>query len=358
MESRFYIQDQAVALRRMIPRVPRKFHIDPKFEVYFVHFAGSDEFIQAFGALTFLMKRIYQDVERRPLQYGMPLSQVGQGTEKGNPATAAMRALRRVGDVIQVLGEVGEMEGTRLRIHIPSFRGMLRKTANAELITSQLLEHGFSIAGFENGRFARGLAETTVEYAENPAVLSAIKAYALSSPFREYDVQEFYTFDYKRLADRKKLPKNAVAADYARLLPKEDATFFIAFYNRLMRSRSCAFILKENETSFFYKQTRMAKYEVDFLNMKPRLYLRLREIERYAHLIRELPAPLKEVFYRDSCTGCGDEEKRKGPCKFRVFWCIDGINYTGCSHVAFTFSKLESEDANKLAELVCMEYDL
>ena len=120
------------------------------------------------------------------------------------------------------------------------------KITRYHLILNKLIEFGFVINGYSNNKIKD--ATFTVSYPSNPQMIDTLKVYCDCREINEDqekfigDIHQFklnfYTLDYKYLADLSQLPEVIWVTDKIINWDKEAQDFYIAFYE-YMKSKKC-----------------------------------------------------------------------------------------------------------------------
>ncbi len=357
MEHHFHAQREAVAYYRHIPHVPESFSVEPTL------LSGLNEvqFVIAFRRYAEIMARIYRDIEARPEAYGVltiDINAVNENKEDGNLAKASWRSIKRLGDLMDAIGRLGEVDADGLRVPIASFKSALNKMAKFHLILQRLADFGFVVSHLDGERFSRRAEFFTITYPEAPALMRVVKAYAIAEPFHGDDPHEFYYFDYKRVADRAALPRDCVARDMAALIDEDKGRLLTALNSFFVDQMQLTPHYKDDSIEYYLKKKRVARYIIDFHTLDVRLILKLKEMDRYIDLVSTLPRELRRYFERGNCRYCGFQGATDEHCKFRVSWTLDGDAHDACGFECFTFRNPQSGCAEGMKQLMSAEYGL
>ncbi|WP_058301267.1 hypothetical protein [Gorillibacterium timonense] len=355
MNHLYHVQREVTAYYRHIPHVPDDFPVDPNL----LGFMEEAEFRYAFKELAERVGQVYRDMEENPSSYGVPLSdihEVNENKEDGNLAKASWRSVKRLGDVLQAIGSLGVLDGDGLRIPLADFRQTLKKMTRFQLILDRLIDFGFAIEEYDGAKFRKDAAFFVVSYPDNPRLPSVLKAYALSPGFHADDPHEFYYMDYKRVADRDKLPSNAAALDLAALLDEDHGLLLILLHEHFVGSMGLSAHYKDDSLEYFQKKKRVARFMIDFHTGDVMVILKLKDMDAYGLVIDSLPPELRTYFEKGNCRYCDFQQATAEWCKFRLSWTIDDCRQEGCGFDNFNFINPGSRSYASFARLMELEY--
>ena len=362
MEHTYNVQEQAVKYYRHIPRVPENFPVAADA----LRGAENDAFAAAFAHFADTMERMYKDIEVLPEAYGMPLTKLGETAPKksaNSVAREAYRAIKRLGDVLRAIGELGEPTDGGLRVEIAAFKAAMSaqkpRLANAHLILDRLTAFGFTFTDYADGDFTKGATAFTVAHPKNPLVMTVLRAYSTAPRFygaTTYDPHEFYYFDYKRVADRDRLPPHIIADDLAAMIPPHLGEAFRAVHRRFVDDFGLTPHYKDDSIEYFLKKKRVARFIIDFGTLETLLILKLKDMDRYINRVSALPPELRRHFEYSRCSHCGFQGATDEFCKFRLLWTLNGTAHEACTHVCFNFASPIAAHVEPLAALMQAEY--
>lgn len=357
MKHIYHVQEQVVKYYQHIPYTPKDVTIsqDLLFGIQ------RHQFIEAFQQFTELMRNMYRDMEKKPEEYGLliiDINQVNENKEEGNLAKASWRSIKRLGDMMLEIGRLGELINGALKIRIVPFKTAVKKINMVHLLLNRLIDFGFALGGYNDNKFVKNEEFFTVSYPESPFVMNAVKAYAVSEPFHNDDPHEFYYFDYKRIADRKKLPTHCVATDLAALITEDSGKLLVEIHKYFVDELKLTPHYKDDSIEYYLKKKRVARFIIDFLTLNVVFILKLKDVDRYIDLVAGLPKNLRSYFEKNSCNHCGFQGATNEFCKFRVLWILDNIKHEACNFGCFNFKNPESKDAKIFGQLMAAEYKI
>lgn len=357
MEHQYHAQREAATYYQHIPHVPESFAVEPKL----LGGVNNAQFVEAFRQYAETMKRMYQDMQARPEAYGVlvvDIHLVNENKEDGNLAKASWRSIKRLGDVMAVIGQLGEVDQDALRIPIARFKSALNKMVKVHLMLKRLADFGFVISDLDGEKFSKGADFFTVTYPETPVLMRVVKAYAIADAFHEDDPHEFYYFDYKRVADRVELPTDCVARDLAALIEEDKGQLLVALNSYFVDRLKLTSHYKDDGIEYYLKKKRVARSIIDFHTLDVQVILKLKEMDRYINLVSSLPHGLRRYFERGGCRYCGFQSATVEHCKFRVSWTLDGDSHDACGFECFNFRNPGRECADSLMQLMLAEYGI
>lgn len=357
MEHVYHVQHEVVSYYQHIPNVPDRVVIDKKL----LYGMTESQFIENMIYFTDIMKHIYKDMETRPEEYGLliiGINQVNENKADGNLAKASWRSVKRLGDVIAVIGKLGEIEGDSLQLSISSFKASLKKIEKLNLILNRLIDFGFEITDYDGKSFKKGIDIFSIRYSKIPLLMRILKAYAMSEPFHQDDPHEFYYFDYKRVADRERLPVHCVSNDLATLLDEEKGKLLVKINNSFVDELGLFPHYKDDSIEYYLKKKRVARFMIDFHNLDVILILKLKDMDRYIDQINKLPQNLRTYFENGNCRYCGFQNSTIEFCKFRISWMLNNQKYDACNFACFNFYNPKSTDAEFFINLMKSEYKI
>ncbi|WP_410768097.1 hypothetical protein [Fontibacillus sp. BL9] len=357
MDHKYHVQREVTTYYRHIPHVPEHFAVNPLL----LGGMSEKEFVTSFSQFTEIMGRIYRDMELRPEGYGVmivDIDLVNENKADGNLAKASWRSVKRLGDVIAVIGKFGEQDAAGLKIAVADFKAALKKVNKVHLILSRLTDFGFTISGFDGEKIAKHAESMVIAFPGNPLLMYVIKAYALAEPFQGDDPHEFYYFDYKRVAERAKLPEHCEVRDIAALLDENNGELLLALNSYFADKLKLAPHYKDDSIEYYLKNKRVARYIIDFHTLEVQVILKLKNMDTYIDLVESLPSSLRCHFERNGCHFCGFQNATVDWCKFRLSWTLDGRNRNACSFESFNFDQPRCEDAEPMMKLMMREYGI
>lgn len=357
MEHIYHVQHEVVSYYQHIPSVPDTVAIDKKL----LFGMNESQFIENMSYFNDIMKHIYIDMETRPEEYGLPIidiNQVNENKADGNLAKASWRSVKRLGDVIAVIGKLGEIDGDSLQLSVSSFKDSLKKIEKFNLILNRLIDFGFEITDYNGKSFNKGTDIFSITYRKIPLLMRILKAYAMSESFHHDDPHEFYYFDYKRVADRERLPVHSVSNDLATLLNEEKGKLLVRINNCFVDELGLVPHYKDDSIEYYLKKKRVARFMIDFHNLDVVLILKLKDMDRYIDQIDKLPKNLRTYFENGSCRYCGFQNSTVEFCKFRISWMLNNRKYDACNFACFNFYNPKSTDAEFLINLMKSEYKI
>lgn len=357
MEHSYHVQREVVAYYRHIPRVPETFAVNPKL----LDDLDEAQFAASFRQYADIMAQMYRDIESRPEAYGMlivDIHAVNENKEDGNLAKASWRSVKRLGDVMAEVGKLGEIDGDGLRIPTAAFKTALKKVQKVHLILNRMLEFGFVISDYDGEKFNKGAESFVITFPGNALLMLVVQAYARSESFHTDDPHEFYYFDYKRVADRSKLPLDCVATDLAALLHEDNGRLLIALNRCFVDPLKLIPHYKDDSIEYYLKKKRVARFIIDFHTLEVQVILKLKNMDSYMDLVGSLPQSLRQYFERDGCHYCSFQNATEEWCKFRVSWTLDGNKYDTCGFESFHFHNPASENAENMIQLMKLEYGI
>ena len=357
MEHIYHVQHEVISYYQHIPHVPNSMVIEEKL------LSGMTErqFVENMRYFTDIMKRMYIDMEARPGEYGLPtidINQVNEIKADGNLAKASWRSVKRLGDVVAAIGKLGEINGDSLQLSVSSFKTSLKKIEKLNLILNRLIDFGFAITDFNGKNFNKEMDTFSIAYPQNPLLMRIVKAYAMSEPFHNDDPHEFYYFDYKRVADREKLPEHCVSNDLAALLDEEKGKLLVNINNCFVDELGLVPHYKDDSIEYYFKKKRVARFIIDFHNLDVVLLLKLKDMDRYINQIEKLPQNLRTYFENGSCRYCGFQSSTVEFCKFRISWTLNSRKYDACNFACFYFYNPQSTDSEFFINLMKSEYKI
>ncbi|RCX22977.1 hypothetical protein DFP94_101567 [Fontibacillus phaseoli] len=357
MDHKYHVQREVTTYYRHIPHVPEHFTVNPLL----LSGMSEKDFVMSFRQFTGIMGRMYRDMELRPEAYGVmivDINLVNENKEDGNLAKASWRSVKRLGDVIAAIGKLGESAVCGLKITVADFKTALKKVNKVHLILSRLMDFGFTIGGFDGDKIAKHAESIVITFPDNPLLMTVIKAYALTDSFQGNDPHEFYYFDYKRVAERAKLPEYCTVRDLAALLDENNGELLLALNSYFADQIKLAAHYKDDTIEYYLKNKRVARYIIDFHTLEVQVILKLKNMDNYLDLVQSLPPGLRCYFERDGCHYCGFQNATVDWCKFRLSWTLDGRRRNACSFESFNFNQPRSEDAEPMMKLMMREYQI
>jgi len=357
MEHIYHVQHEVISYYKHIPNVPDDVAIDKKL----LFGVTESQFVENMCYFTEIMKSIYKDMEVRPNEYGLlivDINQVNENKADGNLAKASWRSVKRLGDVIAVIGKLGEIDGDKLRMSVLTFKDSLKKLDKLNLILNKLIDFGFSITDYNGKGFNKGIETFYISYPKKPLLMRIVKAYAISEPFHNDDPHEFYYFDYKRVADREKLSSHCVSHDLAGLLDEESGKLLVDINKSFVDELGFLPHYKDDSIEYYYKKKRVARFMIDFHNLDVVLILKLKDMDKYINQIETLPDNLRKYFEKGNCRYCGFQNSTAEHCKFRINWTLNSRKYNACNFTVFNFYNPKRSDAEYFIDLMKFEYKI
>jgi hypothetical protein len=357
MEHIYHVQNEVVAYYQHIPKVPEDVAIDKKL----LFDMTERQFVENMCYFTELMKKMYVDMEVRPEEYGLMLidiNKVNENKAEGNLAKASWRSVKRLGDVIAQIGKLGEIENDKLRLPVADFKASLKKVEKLSLILNKLIDFGFTITDFDGKSFNKGSKTFYIAYPKNLLLMSVLKAYSIAEPFHEHDPHEFYYFDYKRVADREKLPTHCVAKDLADLIDEEKGKLLVEINKCFVDDLGISPHYKDDSIEYYLKKKRVARFIIDFHDLNAVLILKLKDMDKYIEQIERLPDNLRKHFEKGNCRFCGFQNSTVEYCKYRIKWTLSSSKYNACNFSVFNFNNPKETDALHFVELIRAEYKI
>lgn len=355
MEHLYHVQHEVTAYYHHIPHVPDDFPVHPEC----LGRVEPGEFRGAFRELAELMGQLYRDMEEHPESYGVPLidiREINENKEDGNLAKASWRSVKRLGDVVLAIGSLGVPEADGLRVPIAPYKAALKKMVKSSLILDRLIDFGFVIEEYDGAKFRKDAAFFRLSYPDNPLLPAVLKSYALSAPFHEDDPHEFYYFDYKRVADRGRLPAHAAAHDLAALLDEDHGRLLALLHGHFTDKLGFSARYKDDTLEYYRKKKRIARFLIDFHTGDVKVILKLKDMDAYRSAIESLPPELRSRFEKGNCRFCGFQQSTPDWCKFRLHWTLDGKRQAGCNFDSFNFDNPGSGSAEPFIRLMELEY--
>ena len=357
MEHIYHVQNEVKAYYQHIPHVPDSFPVDRNL------LSGMTEvqFFENMHSFIDLMKRLYMDMEVRPEEYGLliiDINQVNENKADGNLAKASWRSVKRLGDVIGTIGRLGEIDGDSLRVSVKAFKDSTSKIKKVNLLIDRFIDFGFTFSNYNGKTFDKNTDSFLVAYPDKPLLMYVLKSYSISEPFQEDDPHEFYYFNYKRVADKEKLPIRCVSDDLAALLDEDKGKLLVAINNCFVDEFKLIPHYKDDSMEYYIKDKRVARYIIDFHNLETVLILKLKNMDEYIEQIDKLPKNLRMYFENGSCRYCGFQNSTKDFCKFRISWTLEGMKHDACNFACFNFSNPGSKDSKYLTNLIKTEYKI
>lgn len=357
MEHIYHVQNEVVSYYKHIPIVPEDVAIDEKL----LFDMTESQYIENLSYFTELMKSIYKDMEVRPIEYGLltiDINQINENKADGNLAKASWRSVKRLGDVIAMIGKLGEVDGDKLRLSVTTFKDSLKKIDKLSLILNRLIDFGFLITDYNGKGFNKGTETFYISYPKKPLLMRIVKAYAISEPYHNDDPHEFYYFDYKRLANREKLPAHCVSNDLAALISEESGNLLSGINKCFVDELGLLPHYKDDSIEYYYKKKRVARFVIDFHNLDVVLILKLKDMDKYIDQIGKLPDNLKKYFLNGNCKYCGCQNSTAEYCKYRISWTLNSRKYNACNFAVFNFYNPKRADAEYFINLMKFEYKI
>ena len=357
MNHIYHVQHEVTTYYHHIPHIPNTFTVVKKL----LFGMNENQFIENLINFTDIMKRMYINMEEKPDEYGLltiDINQVNENKEDGNLAKASWRSVKRLGDVLAVIGKLGEIDGNSLQLPISSFKASLTKINKLNLILNRLIDFGFTFTNYNGTIFNKEADTFSVTHAQYPMLMRIVKAYAMSEPFHNDDPHEFYYFDYKRVADRERLPAHCVSNDLAALLDEEKGKLLVAINNIFVDEMGLIPHYKDDSIEYYLKKKRVARFIIDFHNLNVVLILKLKDMDRYIDQVEKLPQNIRTYFENGNCRYCGFQNATKEFCKFRISWMLYNKKYNVCNFSCFNFYNPNSSDSDFFIDLMKSEYQI
>lgn len=352
MAVQYYVQYEALAYINHIPQVPKTFTVNPDL----LGNLDETQFAQTFAQFANLMKEMYQDLQTRPQAYGMPLDERAQNMnhELSPVAKAAWRDMKRLGDLIAVIGTLGKIEGDHLNLSATEFKAAVKKIKKCSLLIDRLIDFDFVFHNYD-GKFTK---DFSVSFAKDDKMMHVVKAYALAPAIDEHDHHGFYYFDYKRVADQAKLPEHAFVRDLAALVSEEIGELCMQLHVYFVENMKLSWQYKDDSIEYFHKKKRLARFCIDFHKPDVVVICKLKNMDAYIEHVDALPPTLRKYFENGGCRYCGFQGATQEHCKFRVSWTLDGKKHDACGFGCFNFANPQPQDAQPIAQLMSLEYGL
>lgn len=354
-------------------------------------------FIKNFKDLIELVKKIYYDMAEHPEEYGLLLIDVHEQNNQAihlcvrGPIRESRNSLHRTFDVLYALFHSGTIQNHILLSDGQSFISQLKssKITRYHLILNKLIEFGFVINGYSNNKIKD--AALTVSYPSNPQIIDTLKVYCDCREINEdqekfiRDIHQFklnfYTLDYKYLADLSQLPEVIWVTDKIINWDKEAQDFYMAFYEYMKRypkveyrgERKGNYYLGKNAIAEARYEDDLWKEELSYFTIPEYKAIILKDMKTYFVLnlflhikgslnrFENFPLHIIEYMKSKKCQDCNAFEKYKkqtGRCPHTVKWSYNGEMYSSCSFYCFHFENPQIDDIPLYCEMLKSEYKL